>query len=425
MKRTFSILIGLSVVLLFASCGNGGNKHADKHSHAHTDECVHSHANEHAHHHDHEHDHEHQHDHEHHSAAEHSHSHDTHAHSHEHGEGIAFSRAQAEAAGLQVETVELAPFSGVIKAAGHIQTPVLGESVIVSTSTGVISYADPSLVEGKALGKGKAFASVSAHHLQEGDPLMKARLAYEAALAEYERASRLVDDKIVSEKEFEQIRLRYETAKATYEGQAQRVTSDGVLLVSPIGGWLKQLLVPNGSFVEVGQPVAIVAQTRRLQLCAEVSERDYSQLARVSTAHFRPAYADKLYKMDDLNGKLVAYGKTVSGDVSHYIPVTFEFDNIGDIMPGSYAEVYLLAESDEKVLSVPVSALTEEQGLYYVYVQLCDEEFAKRQVHKGRSNGERVEIVRGLHHGERVVTEGAYQVKLASVTTAIPHGHSH
>ena len=49
----------------------------------------------------------------------------------------------------------------------------------------------------------------------------------------------------------------------------------------------------------------------------------------------------------------------------------------------------------------------------------------KRAVHPGRRNGERVEILHGLQHGERVVTQGAYQVKLASVTTAIPHGHNH
>ena len=254
---------------------------------------------------------------------------------------------------------------------------------------------------------------------------MKAKLAYETAVSEYERAQRLVEDKIISVKEFEQIRLRYETAKTTYEGQAKGMTEKGAPVVSPINGYLKQLLVPNGSYVEVGQPVAVVTQTRRLQLRAEVSERDYAQLSKVTSANFRPAYTDKLYKITDLNGRLVAYGKSATDMASHYIPVTFEFDNVGDIIPGSYAEVYLLTAPEDGVVSVPVGAITEEQGLYFVYVQVCAEEFMKREVHLGRRNGERVEILHGLHHGERVVTRGAYQVKLASVATAIPHGHSH
>ena len=321
-----------------------------------------------------------------------------------------------------VEVVSEVPFYGVIKTAGHLQAPVADEVVVVATSAGVLYYTQPSLVEGQALSEGKAFASISAKKLQDGDPLMKAKLAYETAKSEYERAERLVGDKIISTKEYEQIRLRYETAKATYEGQAKSMTEKGASLSSPIAGYVKQLLVANGSYVEVGQPVAVITQTRRLQLVAEVSERDFAQLSKVSKAHFMPTYSDKLYKTDDLNGRLLAYGRAAVGA---FVPVTFEVDNVGDLIAGSYAEVYLLTQPEDGIISIPLTALTEEQGLYFVYVRVCAEEFEKREVHPGRRNGERVEILHGLHHGERVVTRGAYQVKLASMSTAIPHGHSH
>lgn len=445
MTRISQSLVCLFAAIAFAACG-GKQGHDHDHNHGHQCE-THSHEeHNHEHSHDHgthSHDHEHEgHDHSHeghnhsyenHSHAEHSHeghSHDAHSHegeghSHVHGEGIAFTKQQAEAAGLQVEVIEKGTFAGVIKTAGHIQAPKGNESVVVATATGVLYYANPSITEGMAVKEGKALAGISAKKLQDGDPLLKAKLAYETALAEYERAMRLVDDKIVSAKEFEQIRLRYETAKTTYEGQAQGMTDKGAALLSPMDGYLKQMLVPNGGFVEVGQPVAIVTQTHRLQLRAEVSERDYALLTKVSSANFRPSYTDRLYKMSELNGRLVAYGKTAADEASHYIPVTFEFDNVGDIVPGAYADVYLLTSLEQDVISVPVSAITEEQGLYYVYVQVCAEEFMKRGVQLGRRDGERVEVLHGLHGGEHVVTQGAYQVRLASVVTAIPHGHSH
>ena len=445
MKKKIATLACLCSALLFAACGGkGGHNHV--HEHEHQSECTahdHNHEHEHdgcdhehaEHNHEHEHEqescnhnhaeHEHSHNHEHTSHAEHnnedSHSHDEHAH----GEGIAFTQAQAEAAGLQVEPIEEQPFYGVIKTAGHIQAPEGNETVVVAAVSGVLYYTDPSIVEGKVIGKEQALADISAKKLQDGDPLVKARLAYETALAEYERAQRLVDDKIISTKEFEQIRLRYETAKTTYEGQAQGMTAQGASVTSPMAGYIKQLLVANGEFVEVGQPIAVVTQTRRLQLRAEVSEQHYAQLAKISAANFRPSYTDQLYKTTDMNGRLVAYGRAAVESASHYLPVTFEFDNVGDLIPGTYAEVYLLTTPEEGVVSVPISALTEEQGLYYVYVQVCAEEYMKRAVHPGRRNGERVEILHGLQHGERVVTHGAYQVKLASVTTAIPHGHAH
>ena len=454
MTKPLSTLACLCAAVLFAACG-GKQSHAHDHEHDHHAEhsCSHDHSHD-AHEHDHAehahdhsahsectHDHEHEHNHhaEHaHDAHDHSgHSHESNhdhqdhvehahdAHGHAHGEGIAFTKQQAEAAGLVVEVVEEAPFSGVIKTAGHIQAPQGAEAVVVATSAGVLYYTNPSIVEGIAVEADKPLAGITAKKLQDGDPLVKARLAYETAQAEYERAQRLVGDKIISVKEYEQIRLRYETAKTTYEGQAKGMTERGASVASPIAGYVKQVLVPNGSYVEVGQPVAVVTQTRRLQLRAEVSERDYAQLAKVTEAHFAPAYIDKLYKTSELNGRLVAYGKAASDAASHYIPVTFEFDNVGDIIPGSYADVYLLTTPEDGVVSLPTEALTEEQGLYFVYVQVCAEEYEKRSVHPGRRNGERVEILHGLHHGERVVTHGAYHVKLASMSTAIPHGHSH
>ena len=413
----FKTLVCLCAALLFSACG-GRQAHTHDHDHDHVAHAGHSHAHDHAEH-NHSHDHaEHDHEHEHNSESTIQNS----SHSHVHGGGIAFTHEQAKAAGLKVEAVVPAPFHGVIKTAGHLQTPVGDEAVVVATSAGVLYYTLPSLAEGLAVAAGKALASVSAKKLQDGDPLLKAKLAYETAKAEHERAQRLVEDKIVSAKEYEQIRLRYETAKATYEGQAEGMTERGAALSSPIAGYVKQLLVANGSYVEVGQPVAVVTSARRLQLVAEVSERDFAQLAKVTGAHFVPTYTNRVYKTEDLNGRLLAYGRSSAGA---FIPVTFEVDNVGDLIAGAYAEVYLLTQPESGVVSVPVGALTEEQGLYYVYVQLCAEEFEKREVKPGRRNGERVEILHGLHHGDHVVTQGAVQVKLASMTTAIPHGHSH
>ena len=421
MTKPLSTLACLCAAVLFAACG-GKQSHDHEHDgHTHTN-CSHDHSSN-----SHDADQKSNHDHSAHNHAVNQNSEiknqkSAHDHGHAHGEGIAFTKKQAEAAGLKVEKLSELPFYGVIKTAGHLQTPVGDEVVMVATTAGVLYYTQPSLVEGQAVSEGRALAAISAKKLQDGDPLLKAKLAYETAQAEYDRAQRLVEDKIVSAKEFEQICLRYETAKTTYEGQAAGMTERGASLASPITGYVKQLLVPNGSHVEVGEPVAVITQTRRLQLVAEVSERDYAQLAKVSAAHFRPTYSDKLYKTDELGGRLLAYGRS---SVGAFIPVTFEVDNVGDLIAGSYAEVYLLTQPESGVVSVPVSALTEEQGLYYVYVQLCVEEFEKREVRIGRRGGERVEILHGLHHGDRVVTHGAYQVKLASMTTAIPHGHSH
>ena len=105
--------------------------------------------------------------------------------------------------------------------------------------------------------------------------------------------------------------------------------------------------------------------------------------------------------------------------------MVFELDNKGEIVPGAYVEVFLQTSSVDDALVVPVSALTEEQGLYFVYLRLDEEGYKKQEVTIGDNNGENVRILSGLHEGDQVVTRGVYQVKLAANSSVIPEGHSH
>ena len=95
------------------------------------------------------------------------------------------------------------------------------------------------------------------------------------------------------------------------------------------------------------------------------------------------------------------------------------------MIPGSFAEIYLISAPIEQALTLPLTALTNEMGLFYVYVQLDEEGYRKQEVSVGMNDGKQVQILKGLHPGERVVTRGAYQVKMASASGTIPHGHSH
>jgi membrane fusion protein, heavy metal efflux system len=70
--------------------------------------------------------------------------------------------------------------------------------------------------------------------------------------------------------------------------------------------------------------------------------------------------------------------------------------------------------------------LVEEQGNFYVYVQTEGESFQKRNVTLGAQDGRRVQLLSGVAAGERIVTKGAYMIKLATQSGAVPaHGHEH
>ena len=346
---------------------------------------------------------------------------------HEGHEGeIIFSQAQAKAVGLTTETVKAGPFNDVIKVSGQIMASSLGEHTVVASSSGIVTLMPAATTEGNRINSGQTIASISSRNLQDGDPTERARIDYETALREYNRSKTLASQKIISQKEMELVEQRFRTAKANYEGIAKTMTDRGVSVKAGMSGYVKNISVTQGDYVSMGQPIMTITQTRRLMLRADMPQQRYGQLKTVSTANFRPASDNKIYKLKDLNGKLLSYGKTAQ-QTGPYITVTFEFDNVGDLMAGTYADVYLIGSERQGVISIPKTSLTEEQGIYHVYTKVKGEKdaYLKREVTIGQDNGQRVEIISGLHNGDEVVTKGTYQIKLASIQTTIPHGHSH
>ena len=435
MKKFF--FMGVMGMFLLGSCSSHSGHSHEGHSHDHE---GHNHATEeHAHNHEgHSHEHEgHNHEaHEHNHAAE-AHNHATEAHNHDAHEGhdhghahgtnpdeIMLAPAKAKAAGVVSEVIQPKPFRQIIKASGEVQAAQGNESIVVANVSGIVSF-QRSVTEGLQVGKGASLMSISASKLQDGDPAERARIAYEAAKADFERASRLLESQIVSQKEFVAIKEKYENAKLAYEALAKNQTKNGVSVTSPMGGYIKNLLVKEGDYVSVGQPLATVTQNNRLFLRADVSERYYKYLNGITSANFKTPYDNQVYELETLNGKLLSYGKS-AGAGSFYVPVTFSFDNKGDIIPGSFVEIFLLSKQMEDAIVLPVEALTEEQGLYFIYIQNCEESYKKQEVKLGASNGKEVQILSGVHPGDKVVVKGAYHVKLASASNALPaHSHEH
>ncbi|WP_455592092.1 efflux RND transporter periplasmic adaptor subunit [Bacteroides sp.] len=401
------IFMGILGLFILGSCNSKSNSGHEGHDHG-TEA----------------HDHEHEgHDHE----AE-GEGHEGHDHSNEaasgHSDEIILPKAKADAAGVKVSIIEPGSFEQVIKTSGQVLAAQGDESVAVATVPGVVSFRG-KVTEGMSVGKGTALVSISSNNIIDGDPVQRARIAYDISKKEYERMKTLVKNKIVSDKEFAQAEQNYENARLSYEAIAKNHSASGQAVTSPISGYVKNILVKEGDYVTIGQPLVSVTQNRRLFLRAEVSEKYYPYLRNIGSANFRTPYDNKVYELKELTGRLLSFGKA-AGENSFYIPVTFEFDNKGDIIPGSFVEVYLLSTPMNNVISLPRTALTEEQGLFFVYLQLDEEGYKKQEVTLGADNGKNVQILSGVKAGDRVVTEGAYQVKLASASNAIPaHSHEH
>lgn len=442
------IIYLISLVVILAACGrNADSKHAvaveNTAEHAHGEDCDHDHESTENHDDHSECDHGHDDhtaihdleecdgDHDSHDGGD-SHEHDNddaHAgHDHSNGAGedvdeIIFPVAQAQKTDFEVSKVVPGTFNEVIRTAGRIMPAQGDEASVVAPVSGVVKLAG-TVTEGSAVAKGGRMFYISSKNVTGGDVLARNKAAYDKAVADMERVEAMYNNGTAARKEYDEARLAYEQAKAGYEALASTGTAQGTAVSAPLGGYVYGLTVRDGDFVETGQVMAVVSQNRNLTLRAEVSQKYMPRLSRVVSANFVTPYDGQCYRLADLNGKLLSVGRnTLSG--SSLVPVTFQFNNTASVIPGTIVEVSLLGAMEDDVITLPLTAITEQQGLYYVYVQLDAEGYERREVKLGADDGMRVKILSGIRAGESVVTRGAINVKMAAASGAIPHGHEH
>jgi RND family efflux transporter MFP subunit len=361
----------------------------------------------------------------------HSHNHDSEEDGHareESAEGaIHFHKEMQEKIDFAVENPVREQFGQVIKTTAQIISSPEDEAIISARMSGVAVFTGGNTQEGQAVGAGQTLFSISGEGFAEGD--FKTKFAevfsgFQKAESDYGRAKSLKENKIMSDKEFIAVENEYKKAKAQYDNLTKNFGENGQKVAVPFAGFIRRIFAANGQYVEAGQPLAAISKNRSLTIRAEVRRKYAPLLPNLATATITAG--GKTYSLEELNGKILSYGKSLDAD-SYMLPVSISIDNNADFLTGDFVEIALKTRSTQPVLTVPASALIEEQGVYFVFVQLSDEEFEKREIAVGQSDGIRVEVLSGLSEKDKIVARGAISVKLAQSAGALdPHaGHVH
>ena len=344
------------------------------------------------------------------------------------GSDISFLKEQAWKVEFANAPVQKQIMYDVVKATGEI-LPAPGDEVTVAArSNGIVKFAGNGNVIGAAVRAGQTMFTVAGGEIpfeNVASAKQTARAELATAQTEYNRACELIKDKLITQREFQAAKLRYENAQIVLNNLNKNYSVGGKSLSSPVNGYIKTIMVSEGQFVSAGQPLATITKNQRLVLRADVSLKDADRITGIQEANFTIIQNKLTYNTKALNGKLLTIAKT-TGDNTPYLPVHFQIDGRPGIIPGSFAEVYLKTVPIYNALVIPASALVEEQGVFYAYVQTEGESFQKRELKLGANDGERVQVLTGLVEGERVVTKGAYQIKLSQASGTMPaHGHEH
>lgn len=293
--------------------------------------------------------------------------------------------------------------------------------------------ADP----GQAVKPGEPLAILSSIELgQAKTEYLKARSLSDIAHQQLAREESLYQRKIASMKDVLQARAANDTALAQF--QAARETLSLLIppaavtrvswsagshalsdfaLTSPIAGTLVKRDLIVGQIINGDAEVITIMNLDHVWVLANVFEHDLAALSLGERARINvEAYPDQTFQ------GVVSYLSDTVDPATRTVQARIDVPNPGHrLKPGMFARAEIQAESGRgrrEVLAAPASAIYQVNGVKAVFVQTKPHVFSVRPVVVGAAGHDDVEIVSGVHDGERVVTNGGLLLKALAVNTS-------
>lgn len=197
-------------------------------------------------------------------------------------------------------------------------------------------------------------------------------------------------------------------------------TEESYRLSAPLAGTVVEASAVPGAHVEAGQTLYRIVDLSRVWIAARAPEADLNRLAGARSALVTVAGAPEFRVSTQ-----VTVG-AVLDPATRTAPVIYEAPNPkGLLRLGMTASVRAISGARRGPV-LPAAAVVDDNGQPVAYVQVAGEAFERRALTLGPKEGGRVLVTAGLKAGERVVTEGGYSLRLATLTSTVPaHGHAH
>lgn len=291
-----------------------------------------------------------------------------------------------------------------------------------------------------------SFSEVGARFVEAEGEVVRSRLALEQADLAFERIEKLVKAGAKSGRELQEAEFALKTAQAKHDaalmlqasyrqgnarpdGQGTGPGQPGIELRSPIAGTIiRQSGAAVGEYITPEKAVFTILEAASVFIEAQVPEASVRRLGTTKAASYEvPGETGQFVSITgDGAGRLVFVGIQVEA-ATRTVPLIYEAKNPESrLRVGQSVNLFVETGRAEDTLAIPSAAIVEEDGRPIAFVQVGGETFQKRDLTLGIRDGNWVQVLAGITEGERVVTKGAYAVRLASVSSAIPaHGHVH
>jgi membrane fusion protein, heavy metal efflux system len=326
---------------------------------------------------------------------------------------------------VQVVTVEPATLKHTLRLTGAVAYNAFNTTPVITQVGGPVSRI--LVVPGEHVKIGQPMLEVSSpDYSQLLDAYLKAADSSRLADKNYSRAQELYQHHAIAERDLEQAESDRNQAQADLNAAEQGMkilgiknpadlakapSSAQVPVLAPISGQVVERLVSPGQVVQAGQTQAFtISDLSTVWVLANVYQTD---LAVVQSG-------------EDVVVQTDAYPESFRGRISYVSPAVdpntrtlqarIIVDNPGEkLKRDMYCTVSVTAGSLSNIIAVPDSSvLRDDNNQPFVYVEDGANQFGRRDVELGASQDGRIQVLKGVSAGDKVVGDGSLFLQFAN-----------
>jgi membrane fusion protein (multidrug efflux system) len=307
---------------------------------------------------------------------------------------------------VSVATAEQATWQTKLSAVGTI-TPIQGTELTSELAGKVASIHFDS---GDRVDQGEVLVRLDIAREQAELETLRPQLLQ--AKQDRERAEELIESNAISEEAFEEAFAEVDRLRARI--RAREATIDRKIIQAPFSGVLGIRMVNLGAYLQPGTSVTTLQQIAPIFVDFDLPEQRYDEVASGQPIRLRvDAFPGRSFR-----GTVQTIAPRIEQRTRNFT-VRAKLANEDRLLkPGMFAEVQVLLADRRDVVTVPATAVSLNaygNSVYVVETNQQGEPVAQRTfVETGPRRDLRIEIVKGIRAGDRIVTAG--QLKLGDRT---------
>jgi cobalt-zinc-cadmium efflux system membrane fusion protein len=353
---------------------------------------------------------------------------------------VELTEAQYKNAAIVTGKIERRNLSGTIKVNGMLDVPPQSLVTISVPYGGTIKQTD--LLQGMKVSKGQVIAVLEhPDYIQLQQDYLDAGSKLKYMELELKRQEELQKGNVNSAKVYQQTVSDYESLKNNVNGleiklsmlniNSDQIRQNGIQrqikLLAPISGYVTEVNVNVGSYINQNEIICKIVDTRHLHAELTVFEKDITSLKIGQKVRFNLNNENT-----ERTATIFLIGREIVADRTIRVHCHLDKED-QNLLPGMYLEAYIETQS-KGVPVISTKAVVQSEGKNYVFVSKGKQieegktiyVFEKREVSVGIKNNGFMEItfLKGSDGNEEIVTEGAYDL-LSKMGVQEEEGHSH